>query len=488
MIFLAAAFLFSLAQIPNTFSDPDAFYHAKISETIADQGLIHTMPWMQFSTIKENFVDHHLGYHLIIAPFTKILDKAIALKIINIVINSTFVLLLFLFLRRQKIKPWLAILFTLFVFFTFSFYIRLSANKAIGLAMILLLLFIWILFSKRKWLLAPISAVFVWCYGGWPILIIILIAYFLSLLLFNIFRKQKIKSIFNKNLLKVFSFPLAGMVFGLIVNPYFPENLGFYWQQVIQIGFVNFGDKILVGTEWFPYEIKDFLKNAYFLSAAFIISLVLIIIQKVEISKIKIFWLILSFVFLVATIKSRRYIEYLTPTFIIFNAIVFSEYFSQIKLPKKIFVSILSILIIILGISSYIFIKTANQFNTTHHITEFKQATDWLEQNTPKNSIIFHTEWDEFPQLWFHNDHNYYLGGLDPTFTYLYDKDLYLTWENIMKGKETENLSKIIQEKFRSNYVFVEKKNHQKLIDVLNNDINFEKSFESDDSLIYRIK
>lgn len=42
-------------------------------------------------------------------------------------------------------------------------------------------------------------------------------------------------------------------------------------------------------------------------------------------------------------------------------------------------------------------------------------ASTWLEENTPAGSLVFQTDWDDFPRLFFYNTHNTYLVGLDPT-------------------------------------------------------------------------
>ncbi len=132
--------------------------------------------------------------------------------------------------------------------------------------------------------------------------------------------------------------------------------------------------------------------------------------------------------------------------------------------------------------------NTIKSFCYTHQINEFAQAARWLEQNTPARSIVFHTSWDEFPQLWFHNDHNYYLGGLDPTFNYNYNRDLYMKWENIAFGKQSEDIYPVIKNEFSADYVFIEKKHHDKFLENIKNNFLAEKVYEDEGSVIFYLK
>ncbi len=50
-------------------------------------------------------------------------------------------------------------------------------------------------------------------------------------------------------------------------------------------------------------------------------------------------------------------------------------------------------------------------------------------QNTPEGELVFQTDWDDFPRLFFYNTHNTYLIGLDPTYMQLYNSKLYDLWD-----------------------------------------------------------
>jgi len=489
IIFCISFFIFSLAQFPHTFLDPDAFYHAKISEKIAQDGIIQDFPWMQVSTLKNNYIDHHLGFHLLVAPITKFIDKAFALKLVNLFINSAFVTLFYLFLKKQRIKY--SLLYIILIFLSTPLFGRLSLNKASGLSLILLLLFVWALYKKKPWQLFIISALYLYCYGGWAIIFIFLFVYCLSRLFFGIIEKRQAKKIFNKKFLYLMLAPIGGIIAALIVNPYFPKNIYFYWQQIVQIGLINYQDKITVGAEWYPYDFFNLIIYLFFLWGLFIFSLMIVVYQKAKPNWKHFFWIFLSLIFFVATLKSGRYIEYFIPIFIIAIAYLLNENKPPKpieKFPKQILAYFIFGIIFATGLATYNFASTVISFQNGHQLTEFKQASQWIKEYTEPHSIIFHTDWDEFPQLWYHNDQNYYLNGLDPTFSYTFDNQLHQKWAKIIMGEEADNLYKIIKNDFSSDYIFVEKKNHEKFLQNLENNFLAEKKYEDDESAIFYLK
>ncbi len=92
LIFLFITVLFSVFQISAAFGDPDAFYHARISEImIHDIFIDNNFPWMQFSTFNQDFADHHFLYHLLLIPFVLIFTPLWGVKIAGILLAAAFI-------------------------------------------------------------------------------------------------------------------------------------------------------------------------------------------------------------------------------------------------------------------------------------------------------------------------------------------------------------------------------------------------------------
>ncbi|MBI3626721.1 hypothetical protein HY224_01600, partial [Candidatus Uhrbacteria bacterium] len=72
LTFLLAFGLFSYLQATSGVADPDAFYHIKMAQMMAHQGLLTEFPALPYTTFSQNFTDHHLLYHFLLIPFVSL--------------------------------------------------------------------------------------------------------------------------------------------------------------------------------------------------------------------------------------------------------------------------------------------------------------------------------------------------------------------------------------------------------------------------------
>ena len=80
LIIIIALSLFSWLQVSKTLPEPDSFYHVKIAQFISQGEVLHKLPWLQETSLKTNFSDHHFLYHLLLAPFTFFDNPLIGVK------------------------------------------------------------------------------------------------------------------------------------------------------------------------------------------------------------------------------------------------------------------------------------------------------------------------------------------------------------------------------------------------------------------------
>jgi hypothetical protein len=85
----------------------------------------------------------------------------------------------------------------------------------------------------------------------------------------------------------------------------------------------------------------------------------------------------------------------------------------------------------------------------------YKGGMDWIRTNVPPGQIVFNTDWDDFPKLFFYDTTHAYVSGLDPT--YLLDKnpDLSKLYEDITLGHEKDP-APLIRDRFGANYIFTD--------------------------------
>lgn len=513
LIFAATFYFFFYLTNSPILADPDSFYHAKMALLISSQGPIKDFPWFQSTILKNCFTDHHFLYHLFLVPFVKFLPPLWGVKLSVAVFASLLASVFVWFLRNFKIK---AYFFYWLVFLTSSpFVFRISLVKANSCSLIFLLLSLYFIFTKKAFSLFILSFFYVWLYGGWPLMLVFVFVYFVATFLEKAIKKnfdkkpdEEIKLDFLKQFIKkespqakILAAGLFGLIFGLIINPYFPRNLIFYWYQIVKIGLINYQGIIGVGAEWYPYNAFDLLGNLSLLSILFLIAIILFIIDFSQQNRKTISLFFISLFFLLLTLKSRRYVEYFVPFAILFSAFVvdlstktktLKQFYTTLKkfnfLVKFSFWASLSCIAIMFSFAIYKGLAE-NKANLAKgaSFSKFQKVSRWLNQNTPEASTIFHDNWDSSPYLFYHNSRNYYIIGMDPTFMYLYNPDLYWRWVNITTGKQTGNLKKTIKGIFHSDYVLVDK--DHKLLEnnlILSND--FKLVYQDEEAKVYEAR
>jgi hypothetical protein len=479
-----------------TIGDPDGFYHAKITDILSHGQILHSLPWMQTSTLVKNFTDHHFLYHALLTPLVRALGPLWGVKISAVLFATSAVLVFYWLLKKLKINYswWLS----LFIITLPHLNLRWSLIKSNSLSFILCIFLIYSLIKNKPILSAMTGFLFVWLYGGWPIIFPILLSWIVSIFIFNRTSPSTKK---NKHYWPTIYSLIGGVVLGLISHPYWPKNLYFYWQQVVQIGIINLGDKFTVGSEWYGSNFFQIFTTAPHLFIFALLLLAILIFHHHHLQQKTIFSLLMTFGFLVLTVKSSRQIEYLLPFLLLFITFALDDlkcilsyenlkkYWQKINIYLKAYlISSLAVLIIF---SAILVLHRANTVNIPHAIplNRFAKASTWIQNNTEQGAIIFHDDWDQWPMLFYHNQNNYYLIGLDPTFMYNFNPNLHQLYLKIISGEESDDLAIKITKHFHSNYVFLEKINQNNLLETaLIIDQNINLAYEDEEVKIYQIK
>jgi hypothetical protein len=550
----AFCFLFWL-QYAKKFADPDSFYHAKIiwlmqQKIIAGQlPIFKQFPWLYYTVLRTGYIDHHFLYHLLSIPCLafaqfflkfplfsnlKITDSYKALmgfKLATIGWAASFITVFYWLLRKLKIKG--AAFYSILLLVINPFVFRLSLGKATATSLIFLFIGTYFIVRKKTWPLFILSFFYVWLYGGWPLMLILVSVYAVANALIERHTpttplvggspmakgvkgvKNFLILLFSKSNIKLLSATIGGLLTGIIINPYFPKNIIFYYHQIYKIAIINYKNILNVGTEWYPYNFLELLSAS---SPIFLLAIPAVVLfignlfhffkKNVETKhtsslreKILLFSFILTIIFLVLTLRSRRNVEYLFPFLALFVASSFDLAIKNFYHPKnwQTIVNHLAEKWLITGILCGFFaitipyIVVRDTYSAKIELTKnfswnkWESASIWLKNNTKKNEIIFHNDWDDWPFLFFHNDKNYYLVGLDPTFMYNFDKELYTDWSDATLGKNKIPLNILLSEKFDSKYIVLDKE-HSALEGQILTDGNFTEVFNDKETKIYELK
>ncbi|HJZ83024.1 MAG TPA: hypothetical protein VKD91_21835 [Pyrinomonadaceae bacterium] len=456
--------------------DYDGYYHIKWARLIWDNlragHFPPAFPWLPLTTLNpQNYVDHHLLYHIILIPFTWFRDLQTGAKISAILFGSLAVFSCYWFIVRYEIRYRLIWLLALLAC-SAPFLYRMNMTKAPPFAIIFLILGTFFLFERKHWPLLPLAFVFAETYDMFVLLI-------LAVLIWTAVIGWTEERFDWRPLALV----VAGTALGLVINPYFPHNLYLFYEHArVKITASGFATK--VGQEWYPYDTHEFVMNCYVALAAMLVGYITFDFSDRKRAQRPLYFLILATALLLMIARWKRFAEYFPPFAILFAAFTLENYwrgravFTQLpefvledlqpfldrqetaaakekrKQQKNWEVLKAGFVAVILGGALF-----ANVYRTSKDIREsdprdhYAKGAFWMRANVPAGELVFNTDWDDFPRLLYYDPTHVYTSGLDPT--YLLDRNAELSklYDRITTGAE-EDPGPLIRDKFGARWVF----------------------------------
>lgn len=483
-ILLFALFFFGMSIIqfatPNL-PDNDGFYHIKLAWLMRTEGLKPNFPWLPLSILNEReFYDHHFLFHVALIPFT-FGDLLTGAKWAAVTFSALAFMGVWYLFHRQRIPfAWLWALALLGI--SDAFLYRMSITRAQSLSLgVLALGLAWMLEGKYKHL-AILSFLYVWMYDAFPLMVALAVAQSLAVLLLE--RRIELRPVL---------WVAGGIAAGLIINPYFPENLIFTYHHLLPK--LTDPTSVQVGNEWYPYDTGQLLKNslpalAAFAGGAFALGLSG---RKMDVRTAASF--LLALLFGLMLFKARRFVEYFPPFALIFAAFALVPLFDAIRIQpplniglppmiqKNLPVVLLAVFVMVAIVNSIP--ATQKQIVRSKDYDLYRGASQWLLENTVEGERVFQTDWDDFPRLFFYNTHNTYLAGLDPTYLQIYDEGLYEDWIEITRGDVAEP-SDIIRARFAAHYIHTDL-HHEDFIRQAEDDPGLREVYRDDQAVIYEV-
>lgn len=465
--------------------DNDGFYHIKLAYVMRTAGLKPDFPWLPLSILNvREFYDHHFLFHVLLTPFT-FGDLHQGAKWAAVFFASlSFLAIWYLFERQRVPFAWLWALALLGI--SDAFLYRMSVTRAQSLSLAMLALgFAWLLEGKYKHL-AVLAFVYVWMYDAFPLIIALGVLHLISVALLE----QRLE-------FKPLLYISAGVLVGMLINPYFPENIIFSYRHMLPK--LADATSVRVGNEWYPYETKQLLENSLPSLVAFASGILALGLSARKMDVRTAFGLLLALLFGLMLFQARRFVEYFPPFALIFAAFAWAPHFddaqrelfkpevdpvSATSAPRRFFAPFL--LSVAVAVSITVSIPRAREaLDSSKPYTLYAGASAWLEKNTPAGSRVFQTDWDDFPRLFFYNTHNTYLIGLDPTYMQLYDQSLYDLWVKITQGNVV-NPSQTIMETFGARYIHTDLQ-HQNFLRVAANDLGLQEVYRDKEAVVFEV-
>lgn len=490
-LLLMLAFIAFLALVQFASSDlpdNDGYYHIKLAYLMRTEGLKPDFPYLPLSVLNaREYSDHHFLFHVLLIPFT-FGDLRLGAKWASVLFASLAFLSVWWLLRRQKVP--LAGLWAFgLLAVSEAFIYRMSITRAQSLSLGFLVVGLGLLLERRYKLLVPLGFVYVWFYNAFPLALSLAGAYVAAVLLID--RRLEWRPL---------AYTALGIGLGLLLNPYFPDNLVFLLRHLAPK--LTEATAVSVGSEWYPYDTGQLLENSALALAAFAAGVLALGLNARKMSLNTATALFLAFGFGLMLFQSRRFIEYFPAFSLVFAAFAWSPILAPDSDPgssetamgdqpsaallRRQALSALLLALILIPAALHTLRDAQDSLRGSKPYRLFAGASAWLVENTQPGERIFQTDWDDFPRLFYYNTHNTYLIGLDPTYMQLYNAAMYAEWVDLTRGR-VELPSQAIQERFGARYVISDLL-HQDFIRQAAADPAMQEVYRDIGSVVYRIQ
>jgi hypothetical protein len=445
----AAAFLLSLGlMLWIQFASPaiignDAYYHIRWSRMLREsfsRGLhLPAFTWLPLTVLRpSDFVDQHFLFHVALMPFTfgdlRLGAKIAAPLFAALAMTSLFSLLVFYRVRHRWL--WLLPL----IAGSADFLYRMSMTRAPSLSLVILAGAVYLIWERKFIVLATLTFIFVWLYNMFPLIVAFALAYAVAAWLAD----RRID-------LRAFYATAIGAAAGLLVNPYFPKDLLLILHHVHMLLVEK--PPMDVGGEWYPFDTWQLLTGSGLVLALGLAALLFFDFRnRTPQRKRPLFLLLVAAGLLLMGLRWQRFVEYWPPFVVLFAAFAFGA--ERWEWPRAVsartITAVLAIVMALIGVAD---VRGARaDLRDTDGPNAMRGAAMWLEEHTPAGSIVFNADWAEFTELFYYDQHNVYVSGLDPRYLYDAQPDLWKVYDSITSGTE-KHPGPIIRQRFGAEYV-----------------------------------
>jgi len=483
---LATGIIFYLLQWSTTAiccGDFDGYYHVQWSRelwaSMKSKAFPPAFPWLPLTTLNpKDYVDHHLLFHLFQIQFVAFSDPRVGAKIASAVFGSLAVLSCYWLLLRHRVRYpllWLVALLACSAPFLF----RMNMAKAPPLAIVYMIIAIHLFFQRKYlrnyWPLLPLALIFTWTYDLFVLLVMATVFWVITIAITELRFEWR-----------PLVFVLVGCAAGMVLNPYFPHNLQLFVEHMkIKLTMSDFDTK--VGSEWYPYDSWEFLGNSAVACIAMLVGYISFEPSERKRAHYPIFFLLFSTALMIMTARWKRIAEYWPPFAVLFAAFTLQPWLQGLSpYPRRLPPDVLEELqpffdreekeqrafhemlrnigvataTLVLGVFLYFNLTATEKEIAQSEPHDYYQAgAQWLRNNVPPGQIIFNTDWDDFPRLFYYAPSHHYVSGLDPNYLYDKDQDLSRLYDRITLGQE-EDPGPLIRDRFGARYVFSDNQHH----------------------------
>jgi NPCBM/NEW2 domain len=290
----------------------DSFYHTKMAAMIPEVGLVSDFPWLRyvyFSQHHNGFISHHYGFHMLLMPFVKVShwltgDYLIGGRFaISVFFGASLVMLQALLILGRV--PWRWMWLIAFLLLPPEFFGRHAYIRAISPSLMFMLAIVYLMFKERAVFAGVAIAAYVHLYLGSVVYAPMIVALYA---LANVIAPTGER----RFPWRVVMWTTFGWLVGLRTYPYFSGALEFLQMQIFGTGL---DPDISVGMEWNSYgNVWHFAaRSCGPILTIWTVALVLRLRLGKRLNAQELTLVLIQFLFLVLTLKAKRFIEYWPP-------------------------------------------------------------------------------------------------------------------------------------------------------------------------------
>ncbi len=410
----------------------DGFFHIAQAGRVFQGG----MPWMPHSVFADGWVDHQLGFHLLLWPLTLVLPPIAAAKAGAGILGGLALWAIWAFARRANLPvPWALALLPIGC--GWLFWLRLEMPRTQSLSLILLLAALAALREDRpRWLLG-LSAAFAWTYH----VALILLPVSLGWAAVAALRDRSLRP------LRLPAAATAGLALGWTLHPHAPGTWRFLYQHVV-LKVLN-RDALPVGLEWTDGGLDALLRHGWGALLALGIAAVATALAR-ERQTDTIALLGLAAAATAAVGLGTKFVEYALPlSFLAAGAAARDAWPRPPRAWKRGLVLVCAAAVLWSGLT----VRRA-VLRTEPPPDRLVPAMQALRAVASPGDIVHHFSWNDFPELVLHGPEFRYIVGLDPHFLALQDPELWRLYEGL-GGTWSGDRSTVIRERFGARWVLL---------------------------------
>jgi hypothetical protein len=455
----------------------NGYFNIRFAEVLRHQGISRTFPWFQEAIHRDTYANFNLLYHLFLIPFTYG-DLLKGAQLAGIVGGALAVGAFWVTLKMLRV-PFPLLWTVLLLGAAPDLLYRLTYTRALVLGLGLTWLATGAVLTGRRYLAAIFGFLFPYLHVSWHLLPAMAVAH-------DLLRTTAPEETGWRRL-RTTGWTCLGVALGLLVNPFFPNNLRFW-------AVANFGvlaaqwsrlDPPLYASEMAPLRSDQFLQaNLGAFAVTALAALLLTWVRKVSGEARTL--LVLALGFLALSLQSHRFAEQWAPFAVLLLAVLVRDAVAEGSWPRAISRKLaagaaLLAAVGLLGLA----VREDRAAAATENVVDYAAASAWMEAHVPQGDTLFHPGYDEFDVLFFHDPRRRFLFGIDPGFFLAADRERYALWSRLVHG-EMPDAWEAIRRTFRCRWVFLPAR-YVSLRRLLDRDPRFVPRYRDPDCGIYEV-